>query len=85
MRLQGLTAAASAEYAQKMCAADSETEAHQILEQIPEEARHVPLLLNMAVIINRWNREHPTEAKQFPLIRAVSDVIGRVIAMFLSL
>ena len=39
----------------------------------------------MAVIIHRWNREHPTEAKEFPEVRTVSDVIGRVIAMFLSL
>ena len=88
--LLGLTAAASEEYIEKMCVEEDSSEAkkqaaQQILSHIPEEARHVPLLLNMAVIINRWNREHPTEAKAFPQTRTVSAVLGRVIAMFISL
>ena len=89
VRLQGLTAAASEEYIQKMCASEDiearEQAAEQIMANIPEEARHVPLLLNMAVIIYRWNREHPTEAREFPYIRTVSAVLGRVIARFISL
>ena len=88
--LQGLTSNASEEYITKMCATEGKTKdrqlaAQQILAHIPEEARHVPLLLNMAVLIYKWNRQHPTESTDFPRIRTVSDVIGRVIAMFLSL
>ena len=89
VELLGLTAAASKSYIE-MCTEENDIEAkkeasQQILSQIPEEARHVPLLLNMAVIMHRWKREHPIEAKEFPEVRTVSDVIGRVIAMFLSL
>ena len=88
--LQGLTSNASEEYITKMCATEGKSKdrqlaAQQILAHIPEEARHVPLLLNMAVLIYKWNRQYPTESTDFPRIRTVSDVIGRVIAMFLSL
>ena len=88
--VQRICAAASEHNVQKMCATEGDMEtreqaARQIMAHIPDEAKHVPLLLNMAVIIYRWNREHPTVAKEFPEVRTVSDVIGRVIGMFLSL
>ena len=84
VKLQGLTKADSEKYIQRMCATEIGNEdkkrAQRILSQIPEEARHVPLLLKMAVIIYMQNRQNPVNA-----IRTVSSVIGRVIATFLSL
>ena len=83
VKLEGLTKAASEEYIEKMCA--SECDIEYMLAQIPEEARHVPLLLNMAVLIHRWNKQHHAKTNEFLRIRTVSDVIGHIICMFLSL
>ena len=90
VNLEGLTKASSDEYIKKMCATESSIGTRQQSEQeiksmVPPEARHVPLLLNMAVLIHKWNCKHPTEAKEFPKIRTVTNVIGRVIGMFLAL
>ena len=88
--LEGLTTASSKKYIQKMCATEEDTEAreeaaHHIMSVIPEEARHVPLLLNMAVLLYKWNKKHPTESGELPRTRTVTDVIGRVIGMFIAI
>ena len=88
--LQGLTAAASEHYIDRMCAGEINVEsrsqsAQVIMSHIPEEARHVPLLLNMAIIIYMWNSKHTTNAGDLPQLRTISDVIGCILAMFCSL
>ena len=88
--LEGLTTSSSMEYIERMCVKEHGTEAKkeaalQIMAHIPKEARHVPLLLNMAVLIYMWNSRHPAEDILCPRTRTVTDVIGRVIAMFFAI
>ena len=89
--LDGLTPDASREYIEKISeaeygdAASREQVVQQIMENIPPEAMHVPLLLNMAVLIYQWNKRHSTDPDEYPRSRTVTSVMGRIIGMYLGL
>ena len=84
--LSGLTAASANEYIYKICSTiggngSRKLIAQQIFSHIPEEAKRNPLLLNMAVLIYKWNKQCSTEDKP----RTRTDMFGRVIGMFLAI
>ena len=83
--LSGLTRASSEEYIKRMSTPGTKVDVQQMLYNVPEEAMHIPLLLNMIVLIDRWNEQSTAKEKPFLQTRTVSAIIGRIIGMYIAM